>query len=268
MPDVTKRRPLLYALVAFVMLLSAGPRTYAQEQWRYTALGDSLATGILSFRGYVPRYRDYVRSDTGASVTLSNLGQNGWTSAELLNALQSNPDFQYSVAQSEVVTWDIGGNDLRAARSRYKAKTCGGSDNQDCLRITVAQFKSNWDAIAFAVTNYRLTSNTVIRTMDIYNPYVAADKKANTISDRIDGGNDFVVFKRYLDEVNAHIAGTQERLGLAVPYAQVYRAFNGPSGTDDPKAKGYIAIDGLHPSDTGHRVIADLLRQLGYAPLR
>ena len=268
MHDVTKRRPLLYALVAFLMLLSAGPRASAQEQWRYTALGDSLATGILSFRGYVPRYRDYVSADTGASVSLANLGQNGWTSTDLRNALDNNPDFLNSVTQSQVVTWDIGGNDLRAARSSYKAKTCGGSDNQDCLRGAVAQFKSNWDAIAFAVTNYRWTGNTVIRTMDIYNPYVSTDKQSNTIKDRIDGGNDFVVFKRYLDEVNAHIAGTQERLGVAVPYAQVYRAFNGPQGTDDPKAKGYIAFDGLHPSDTGHRVIADLLRQLGYAPLR
>jgi lysophospholipase L1-like esterase len=136
------------------------------------------------------------------------------------------------------------------------------------LRITVEQFKFNWDAIAYAIINYGSIGNPVIRTMDIYNPYVGADKRANTVSDRIDGGNDFVVFKRYLDEVNAHIAGTRERLGLAVPYAQVYGAFNGPKGTDDPKAKGYIAIDGLHPSDTGHRVIADLLRQLGYAPLR
>jgi lysophospholipase L1-like esterase len=268
MPDVTKRRPLLYALVALALLLSAGPGASAQEQWRYTALGDSLATGILSFRGYVPRYRDYVGADAGASVSLSNLGQNGWTSADLLNALQNDPNFQYNVATSEVVTWDIGGNDLRAARSSYKAKTCGGFDNQDCLRGAVAQFKSNWDLIAYAITYYRWTGDTVIRTMDIYNPYVAADKKANTIKDRIDGGNDFVVFKRYLDEVNAHIASTETRLGRAVPYAQVYRAFNGPSGADDPKAKGYIAFDGLHPSDTGHRVIADLLRQLGYAPLR
>jgi lysophospholipase L1-like esterase len=53
-----------------------------------------------------------------------------------------------------------------------------------------------------------------------------------------------------------------------VPYAKVYLAFNGPSGDEDPAAKGYLSFDGLHPNDTGHRVIAGKLRLLGYAPLR
>ena len=33
-------------------------------------------------------------------------------------------------------------------------------------------------------------------------------------------------------------------------------------------AKGYIGSDGIHPTDLGHRVIADLLRSAGYAPPR
>ena len=33
-------------------------------------------------------------------------------------------------------------------------------------------------------------------------------------------------------------------------------------------AKGLITLDGIHPNDNGHRVIADALRALGYAPLK
>jgi cytochrome c2 len=39
----------------------------------------------------------------------------------------------------------------------------------------------------------------------------------------------------------------------------VYAAFNGLTGTEDPVAKGYVSIDGLHPSDAGHELIAALL---------
>jgi hypothetical protein len=52
-----------------------------------------------------------------------------------------------TVAEANVVTWDIGGNDLAGARTRYLEGSCGGSDNQQCLRDAVEQFRSNWDSI-------------------------------------------------------------------------------------------------------------------------
>lgn len=49
--------------------------------------------------------------------------------------------------------------------------------------------------------------------------------------------------------------------------AMVFREFNGTSGTEDPRAKGYISLDGFHPNNTGHQKIADCLHALGYSPL-
>lgn len=101
--------------------------------------------------------------------------------------------------------------------------------------------------------------------MDIYNPYVRTDKASDTWQN--DGGlNDFQVFRSYVEEVNNHIATTSDTRN--VPYAKVYLAFNGTLGDEDPGSKGYLTFDGLHPNDTGHRIIAGELRQLGYAPLR
>lgn len=65
----------------------------AQAQWKYTALGDSLATGYLATQGYVPRYQSGIQTDTGVGVALNNLGQNGWASGNLLNALRTNSIF-------------------------------------------------------------------------------------------------------------------------------------------------------------------------------
>lgn len=235
----------------------------------YTAMGDSLAYGILDFGGggYVPRYGNYVQADTGSSVFLNNLGQNGWTSSQLLNALRTNSSFRNSVAISQVVTWDIGGNDFLRMSKSYKDKTCGGADNQNCIRDAIATFKANWSAIIREILALRSTGNTVIRTMDIYNPFVNAQKTSDSWADD-NGLNDFQVIKPYLDDANKYIALTAAANNIQC--AKVYQAFNGASGEEDAGDKGYISpydYTGVHPGELGHKVIADLFRNLGYAPL-
>jgi lysophospholipase L1-like esterase len=262
----TVRRMLRLILVVVLLVgASQGTTLAAPASWDYVALGDSLATGFGAFKGYVPRYEAYVETDTGVAVTRTNLGQNKWTSSQLLSALRNDPTFRRATRQAEIVTWNIGGNDLRAARNSYKNGTCGGPKNQACLRASAAKLEANWDAITAEVLELRSTRNTIVRTMDIYNPYVRTDLSSDTW--RKDGGmNDFEVFKIYVDEVNYHIATTSYTTG--VPYAGVYLDFTGPTGDEDPKSKGYLSFDGVHPNDTGYRTIADELRKLGYAPLR
>src|SRR5829696_631325 len=257
-------RRLLRLILVVVLLVGAsqGTTLAAPASWDYVAFGDSLATGFGAFTGYVPRYDSYIEADTRVAITRTNLGQNKWTSSQLLSALRNDPTFRRATREAEIVTWNIGGNDLRAARNSYKKGTCGGADNQDCLRAGVANLETNWDAITAEVLELRSTRNTIVRTMDIYNPYVRTDIVSDTWQN--DGGmNDFEVFKIYVDEVNYHIATTSYTTGI--PYAEVYLAFNGPTGDEDPKSKGYLSFDGVHPNDTGHRIIAD---ELGYAPLR
>lgn len=253
-------------VIAFLTAATAG-----QTEWKYSALGDSIATAytVPAGSGYVSRYQNHIQVDTGVTITLYNLGQNGSTSATLLNALRTDAVFHSAVMQSEVVTWNSGINDLMNARNKYKSRKCGGSDNQDCLRSLVISFNSNWDEIVGEILLRRTPADTIIRTMDIYNPWVKTDKTKNTTPDKNETtvkGNDFQVLKFYLDQMNAHIALSAPT--FAITSAQVYVAFNGISGEVDPIAKGLVGRDGLHPSEAGHQVIADLLRGLGYAPLR
>jgi lysophospholipase L1-like esterase len=263
----TARRLLRLILVVVLLVgVSQGTTLAAPTSWDYVALGDSLTTGFGAFKGYVPRYDAYIETDTGVAVTRTNLGRNGWTSSQLLSALRNDPTFRRATREAEIVTWNIGGNDLRAARNSYRKGTCGGDDNQGCLRAGVEKLKTNWDAITAEVLELRSTRNTIVRTMDIYNPYVRTDKISDTWRQNDDGMNDFQVFENYVDEVNSYIATTSHTAG--VPYAQVYPAFNGTTGDEDPKSKGYLSFDGVHPNNTGHRIIADELRKLGYAPLR
>ena len=223
--------------------------------WQYASLGDSLAAGALAQEGYVPRYAAYVNTDTGSNVTTLNLGIPGWHSGDLLNSLQNDPIVRNQVSGAEIVTWDIGGNDLANAHDSFVQGTCGGTDNQDCLRTAVATFESNWDAIVTELLKLRTPSKTILRTMDIYNPYVAVDTASGI----------FTTIEPYLDQVNSHIQSNGQANGI--PVAAVHQAFNGAAGTQDPGAVGLIAADGFHPNDAGHKVIADQLRIQAYAPL-
>jgi hypothetical protein len=146
----------------------------SSTQWHYTALGDSLAVGILDTQGgYVVRYKNDLETDTGVSVSLSNLGVNGAHSGDLLKSLKNDPTFQTNISSSQVVTWDIGGDDLLHAVNLFRNSQCGGADNQDCLRSAVATFVPSWDAIVQQLLTLREKNTTILRTMDIYNPFVA-----------------------------------------------------------------------------------------------
>jgi lysophospholipase L1-like esterase len=241
----------------------AAPRAQAATVI-YTALGDSIGFGLFApiGDGYVPAYARLVEADSGVNVNAINLSVPGWTSSDLLGAISGNLFFRLSVATSTIVTVNIGGNDLLGARGSYKNRTCGGADNQDCLRAGVAVFRNNINAIFAQVLSLRSTRNTIIRTMDIYNPYVNEDRAQDTWPN--DQGNDFQVFKPYLDAINNQIAASAN--GRNIPYAQVYREFNGPNGDIDPGDRGLLSFDGLHPNGRGHGLIADLLRRLGYTP--
>jgi len=247
------------AAIAIFALAGCGAGTTGHDSsaptWNYTALGDSLADGLIAQQGYVARYATYVNMDTGANVDTTNLGVPGWHSGDLLNAIQNNLVYRNSISNAKVLTWDIGGDDLANAHNYYTQGACGGADGQDCLRNAVMTFEQNWSAIIAQLTSLRSTSNTIIRTMDIYNPYVASDMQAGIFS----------ITEPYLDEVNNYIHSTAAAAGI--PVANVHAAFNGPDGTTDPNTLGLLAVDGFHPNDAGHKVIADQLRALGYRPL-
>jgi lysophospholipase L1-like esterase len=227
---------------------------YAPASLIYVALGDSLALGSgASYKGYVDLYADYLRADTSAQVSVINLGQGGQTSSELLHALRNNASSRQAVSAASVITFNTGLNDLGYAGEAYENGTCGGADNQDCLRAAVETFKENWDAIIAELLSLRSSSNTIIRTIGMgHTPNIFVDDAISTwpSEGKIE---DFSVLKPYVEEVNNHIATTTADKN--VPYVRVYLE------------KEHVNPDGVHPNDEGYQVIAEQLRKLGYTPL-
>jgi lysophospholipase L1-like esterase len=211
-------------------------KTAAPVAWDYVALGDSLAVGVGANRGYVDRYTQHLRSDTGARVEVANLGVSGQTSSQLLATLRNDPSMRRAIGGAEVVTFNIGINDLGHASRSYENRSCGGAEDERCLREAVEVVAGNWDAIVGEILSLRSTEEAVIRTAGLgYTP-------------RVDG-----VFEPYLAEVNRRIAASAADNGI--PYAEVRLGGDGMSS------------DGVHPNDEGYKLIADKLRNLGYEPL-
>jgi lysophospholipase L1-like esterase len=187
-------------------------------------------------RGYVDRYAAHLRNDTGARVRVSNLGVGGQTSSELLDALRGDESMRRDIEGAEVVTFNIGINDLGRAGAAYEEGTCGGGDGEECLREAVQAVKDNWDAIATELLGLRPTGDTIIRTPGLgYTPRAEDD------------------LQHYVSEVNQHIASTMR--SKAVPYVEI------------PAGEIGMSPDGVHPNDAGYATIADRLRGLGFAPL-
>ena len=204
--------------------------------WDYVALGDSLAAGVGARRGYVDRYAETLRADTGVRVRVVNLGVSGQTAPQLLRALRDDPSVRRALREAEVITFNIGINDLGRARASYEAETCGGARNRRCLGAAVEELEVNWDAITGEILSLRSAEEAIIRTAGLgYTP-------------RVDG-----VYEPYLREANRHIAASAAQNGI--PYAEVSLGDRG------------IGADGLHPDEHGYEAIADRLRGLGYEPL-
>jgi lysophospholipase L1-like esterase len=212
------------------------PAGHEAVSWDYVALGDSLAAGVGAERGYVDRYAAHLRNDTGARIRVTNLGVSGQTSSELLDALRGDESMRRVIEEAEVVTFNIGINDLGHAGAAYEEGTCGGEDGEECLREAVEAVKGNWGAIATELLGLRSTGDTIIRTPGLgYTPRAEDD------------------LQHYVSEVNRHIASTTR--SKAVPYVEI------------PAGEIGMSPDGVHPNDAGYATIADRLRGLGFGPL-
>ena len=210
--------------------------TDSRARWDYVALGDSLAAGVGARRGYVARYAQHLQGDTGTRVRVINLGVSGQTSTQLLHAIRHDPAMQKALGRAEVVTLNIGLNDLGQATASYESGTCGGQQNEACLREAVARVEGNWDAIIQEILSLRSTEDTIIRSAGLgYTPRVGK------------------VFEPYVSEVSRHIASAAAEGDI--PYVEIHLPSEG------------MSEDGLHPNDKGYRLIADRLSELGYEPL-
>lgn len=179
---------------------------------------------------------------------IHDYGIPGATAGEILDALRTHDDLRSALSHADLVTYQTGINDFFRARTSYVAGSCGGADNQDCLRSMVQQFDANWDALVSEIA--RIAPHAAKRTMNIYYSTIRYD------TDHGDAGT----LNGYVTQINQHIAANP-----GAPLVDAHEIYNGPGGDQDPAAKGYLLADAVHPDWLGHLVIANFLDAMGYA---
>ena len=206
--------------------------------YRYLALGDSLTVGIgaLFGSGFVPLYQKRLEYHLRSAVLVSNQGINKLTSEGLLSMVKYNQYLQRLIADADIITISIGGNDLiRAARSsRWNLSSPLFIETLDVCQRNMIEILSQIRSLKKESDSY------FIRLVGLYNPLPQNESAYHWVKQY----NDFLIS---LDSKK-------------IATAQLLYAFQG-------RERELLFFDKVHPNSKGYRVIEAQLDRLGYAPL-
>lgn len=199
-----------------------------QPKVNYVALGDSLAVGLITLGGgYVHDYAKWLEKHKFQhSISLVNLGIAGWKSKDLFSALENDQHYINQVKSANIITLDIGGNDL-----------LGSDFKTESLRLCLIDYKNNLSKILTKIRFYN--PNSPLYMMDIYNPYPPTHPK-RALADKW-----IPIFNE-----NIHRIGSNPNYKV-FGITNVYNAFQGHENE-------YTWIDVLgdiHPNKLGHQII-------------
>jgi lysophospholipase L1-like esterase len=232
---------LLIVVLALSTIFSSIASAEKKEQPNLVALGDSITAGyhLPGQTGLQPSPNAFPSLIGERHFNVTNLGVPGWTSTNLLNAL-TDPRFTNSLRTADVVTLDIGNNDLLQAAGLTGGVLTSPPDPQK-IADAAKQLTINLNSI---ITIIKTQTNAPIILYNLYNPFGANDPMFSSLHTF---GEQIVI------AVNTQvIAPTAVLQGTLL--ADAYSAFNG-------KQAKYIIPGDIHPNLAGHKALAKLADQ-------
>lgn len=247
-PYVTRTRIIYLFLISIIVLISG---CSTPRELSYVALGDSIPVGYeVGDENYVEYFADYLRQDLGIDVEVHNYANSGDVTGRLLDLLQIDPEIRQAIVDANVITIWIGLNDLWPPLYRFEYGNCGGEDNLDCVREKVAQINENIDGILDEILVLNTSKKTRIMIADNGIPFVLVSKWKKH------GWFDVLQEEAY-EAWRDHLVEAASERGIIVVYT--YRVINGPLG--DQENEELYRYDGIHFTEEGHKLIADLHRE-------
>lgn len=181
------------------------------------ALGDSITFGYnLGPNNKQPAHEafPYLLGKWNGD-TVRDLGVPGWTSADLLTALQQDTTLQSTVRQASVVTIDIGSNDLLGLAEKdgllNSSNPVVTPQEQAQFAQAIAEFAQNLPQILAQV--HHLAPHAYVVLYNLYDPISSQFVNLHALAEQLVG------------QENQVIAKMASQAGL--PVANAYAAFNG-----------------------------------------
>ncbi|MCC3356107.1 SGNH/GDSL hydrolase family protein [Bacillus sp. REN16] len=255
-----KKLSILFLLVLLFQAVVA-PMSFAAEATAdkpsLVALGDSITFGWNLYEGENPdiskpsihAFPNYI-GDGGFDVT--NLSFPGWTSGDLLTKITSDPMYLPAIAQADVITLNIGNNDLLQAAEINKLISEGQALTPEKIeeitikiKLASGQLAANLTQIMGAIR--QVNQSAPIIFYNIYNPFGAhldpIVPNLHMMGEQIITG----VNKNVIEPIAAKVPGTI--------LVDAYSAYNGKQAT-------YIRpFPDVHPTVEGQKVLASLADQ-------
>lgn len=249
--------PLLAAFLSLALLapISQARQARAQEAPVYLALGDSLAVGVgasnPSTLGYVARAYGSLRTSERygqSGLDVINLSVAGATSDDLaaeggqldlaIDEIASRRDSGAPGDEVEIISLDIGGNDLLSLVG--PGSPCLESASVEPCRAAFGDVLSAiQNNLTDALARLREAApEAIIVVVDLYNPYSGTGDLREAIAELGVG------------QANGVISAVTADPDLRVKTAAIAQLFSGRGGQ-------WVAPDGIHPNDNGHAVIAE-----------
>ena len=203
------------------------------------ALGDSVPHGSnCGCTPYPQLSGDGLAAPPERTVTVANDAVGGYTTADVLTQLQSDPVVIDQVRASDVVEIEIGANDVAHSGS------CGTS--VACYGPAIAEVEKNLAAIVARVHELSTRHRVLVVLLDYWSVWLGGQYAT------AQGDAYVAAAAEVTDQVNTLIKSTAATTNSA--YVDLRAAFKGPDYTYDETH--YLATDGDHPNAAGHQQIA------------
>jgi lysophospholipase L1-like esterase len=209
------------------------------------ALGDSVPRGTnCHCTPYPPLTASGLTTSTGEKVSATNDSVAGYTSANVLEQVESDSDVTGHLRTANAVEIEVGANDVAYTSA------CGTA--VECYAPKVPTIEKNLAAIVSRVHDLGSGHKVLVVLLDYWSVWLGGKYAA------AHGQAYVAAAEEMTDRVNTVIKSTAAKSGSA--YVDLRAAFKGPDYTYDESH--YLSNDGDHPNAAGHQQIAKATQEV------
>ncbi len=218
---------------------TTGDGTTTRARWSLVALGDSVPNGAnCSCNPYPGLLAEGMSAQRGKQVRAINDAAGGFTTADVLDQLTNDRNVIAHVRAADVITIEIGANDVSYSKS------CG--NETCCYEPDVPAMRKGLTAILARIKALTAGRTVPVVLLDYWSIWLGGKYAAAQGADYVAAAD------KMTDEVNTVIKSLASATKSS--YVDLRAAFKGPSYSDDETQ--FLSNDGDHPSAYGHRQIA------------
>jgi lysophospholipase L1-like esterase len=226
-------------------------------EWKLVVIGDSSLWLLAD------AFAAQVEADTGVTVIPDDRTVGGLSAGKVLQGLTTQDTgnlrldtLREALAEADVVVMFVNPEDSMEANAGAALGKCFGfSPTTPPSTGAFDGYTEDLTAIWAEIFRLRKGKPTVLRATDIYMPLVSRWQERGMFEA-------CTAWWEQLSEADRAVADA-----YGIPFLSRYDAYNGPDHTEDPREKGYIRSDGEHPTPLAAQMTAQLLSEMGYAPV-